>query len=395
MHSFQTFINSSINTPLIQAQLKVGEPGDKYEREADALANRVMSMPQTENSIQRACVSCSENELQMKPMSEHVLQMQAVEEEEELLQPKLRMQPMEEEEEMLQPKSMGSPSGELNEIALTMQSTGNGSSLPDSTNRFMSNAFGSDFRGVKIHTGSKAIQMNNQLGARAFTHGNNIYFNKGQYTPKSSEGKKLLAHELTHVVQQGAGGSRDSISKHEAPNIQAARLPCTSKKKIDVFTVNLPGSSRSIYSDISTTNDILCQCGIEIVLKGGESWDTNLMDKEAPKGVLNEFKSTGKPTQEEKELLSYRPGGDMLHLYYVPALSDGNEAEAFNSSGFPSVNNGLVVSNKARIFAFAHELGHVLLDDGSHHSNTDNLMASGDVNSGKGELTESQCAKMP
>ena len=241
MHSYQTFISSSINTPLIQAQLKVGEPGDKYEREADAMANRVMSMPQTENSIQRACASCSENELQMKPMSEHVLQMQVVEEEEELLQPKLRMQPMEEEEEMLQPKSMGSTSGDLNEIASIMQSTGKGSSLPDNMNQFMGNAFGSDFSDVNIHTGSDAVQMNTQLGARAFTHGNSIYFNKGQYAPDSSEGKKLLAHELTHVVQQSKAKKTKQIQR----SVDSKQVSCGSYKA-DHPTIKVIGTTTPV-----------------------------------------------------------------------------------------------------------------------------------------------------
>ena len=66
----------------------------------------------------------------------------------------------------------------------------------------MSNAFGSDFSNVRMHTNSKAQQMNQGMNARAFTHGSDIYFNRGQYQPGSSAGKKLLGHELTHVVQQ-------------------------------------------------------------------------------------------------------------------------------------------------------------------------------------------------
>lgn len=90
MHSYQTVTSNSTNTRLIQAQLKVGEPGDKYEREADAMANRIMSVPQNENSLQRACASCGEDELQMNPMPEVVLQMQPIEEEEEVQQSKTK-----------------------------------------------------------------------------------------------------------------------------------------------------------------------------------------------------------------------------------------------------------------------------------------------------------------
>lgn len=62
--------------------------------------------------------------------------------------------------------------------------------------------FGTDFSGVRIHTSGDAVSMNKELHAQAFAHGSNIYFNEGKYNPGSNEGKQLLAHELTHVVQQ-------------------------------------------------------------------------------------------------------------------------------------------------------------------------------------------------
>jgi hypothetical protein len=68
----------------------------------------------------------------------------------------------------------------------------------------MENAFSVDFSAIRIHTDSNAIAMCREMGAQAFTNGVNIYFNKGKYNPNSAEGKKLLAHELTHTVQQGA-----------------------------------------------------------------------------------------------------------------------------------------------------------------------------------------------
>ncbi len=66
----------------------------------------------------------------------------------------------------------------------------------------MSSKFGFEFSNVRIHTDETAIQLNKGLNARAFAHGSDIYFNKGEYSPNSFDGKKLLAHELTHVVQQ-------------------------------------------------------------------------------------------------------------------------------------------------------------------------------------------------
>jgi hypothetical protein len=77
-----------------------------------------------------------------------------------------------------------------------------GNPLPDDTREFMETRFGNDFSSIRVHHDSEAVQLNRDLRAKAFTHGTNIYFNAGQYNPKSSGGKKLLAHELTHTIQQ-------------------------------------------------------------------------------------------------------------------------------------------------------------------------------------------------
>ncbi len=79
---------------------------------------------------------------------------------------------------------------------------GKGAPLPASTRRFMENAFGSDFSRVRLHTGTKAAEIGRVIQARAFTHDRDIYFNCGEFNPRREEGKRLLAHELTHVMQQ-------------------------------------------------------------------------------------------------------------------------------------------------------------------------------------------------
>jgi hypothetical protein len=79
---------------------------------------------------------------------------------------------------------------------------GGGQPLPPETQNFMESRFENDFSGVRVHTDTEAVQMNRDLRARAFTHGEDIYFNAGQYNPQSQTGKRLLAHELTHTIQQ-------------------------------------------------------------------------------------------------------------------------------------------------------------------------------------------------
>jgi hypothetical protein len=85
--------------------------------------------------------------------------------------------------------------------------TGSGRQMDGGTRQFMENRFSADFSGVKVHTDSHAVQMSSGINAQAFTHGQNIYFNSGKYSPDTGAGKHLLAHELTHTIQQGAAKS--------------------------------------------------------------------------------------------------------------------------------------------------------------------------------------------
>ncbi|MCB0397539.1 MAG: DUF4157 domain-containing protein [Flavobacteriales bacterium] len=219
-----------------QPRLKVGAPGDKYEREADAMADRVVSRspapsPVTNggNGIQRQPMEEEEEMMQMQPMEEEEEMMQMKpEEEEETVQMKcakceaeegmMQRQPMEDEEEMMQPKMAegsttqpaiqrsenGQHHASSNISNRIAASRGNGQSMPSSVQNEMSAGLGADFSNVNIHTDSTAVQLSSELGAHAFTVGNDVYFNQGKYDPASSGGKHLLAHELTHTIQQGS-----------------------------------------------------------------------------------------------------------------------------------------------------------------------------------------------
>jgi hypothetical protein len=100
-------------------------------------------------------------------------------------------------------------------------SKGSGSSLPQGTRSFMENAFSADFSKVRIHTDGQTSEMSKGINAKAFTYGNDIYFGEGEYKPDSQNGAHLLAHELTHTMQQGieAGSSvqRDLFAPPREP----------------------------------------------------------------------------------------------------------------------------------------------------------------------------------
>ena len=85
------------------------------------------------------------------------------------------------------------------------QARGGGHTLDSTVQTQMSNAMGHDFGGVKVHTSPEADSLNQQLNAKAFTTGQDIFFKQGEYNPNSGSGQELIAHELTHVVQQSSG----------------------------------------------------------------------------------------------------------------------------------------------------------------------------------------------
>jgi Domain of unknown function (DUF4157) len=86
------------------------------------------------------------------------------------------------------------------------QARGGGHGMDHSTRGRMESAFGADFSGVRIHTDTRADGLNQSLSARAFTTGQDVFFRQGEYSPGTSSGRELLAHELTHVVQQNGDG---------------------------------------------------------------------------------------------------------------------------------------------------------------------------------------------
>lgn len=214
--------------PFFQAKLTVGGANDSYEKEADAVADNVVnrSQPaqgvvQTKNisRIQRLATSEADEkastdeermrrdkEIQTKPEIQRLNGGPQEEQEKEKLQTK---RAEEEKEEMgglsvAQTKTDGAAAGVASPqlSARVESSAGKGESLPTSVSRNMSASIGHDFSDVSIHTDGQAAAMNRELGAQAFTHGKDIYFNNGKFNPETTEGKKLLAHELTHVVQQ-------------------------------------------------------------------------------------------------------------------------------------------------------------------------------------------------
>ena len=207
----------------VQTKLRIGAANDKYEQEADRVADQVIH---TRGTSFGARVPQDEEEvIQTKSMASSVIQRAVLEEEEE---PAGTAAPVEGEEEVaLQLKGMPGRGPGIGKAAgeRVRSLHGGGRPLPVSTRYFFETRLDHDFSGVRIHTGANAAEAAQSLHARAFTVGNDVVFNHGEYSPHSDSGKHLLAHELIHTVQQSAIG--ESLQKQDgaAAHAQEAVTP--------------------------------------------------------------------------------------------------------------------------------------------------------------------------
>jgi len=184
----QTLGNQSMQRLLragaVQAKLSVSAPGDPFEQEADDAAERVMRMetpdvggdrsaPSVAPIIQRRVSEGAGRLTEALPLVHEVL------------------------------RSPGQP-------------------LDPSTRDFMESRFGCDFRNVRVHSNARAAESARAVNARAYAIGSNIAFDRGGYSPHSVAGRRLLAHELTHVIQQSGSGPAPGIEhEHDADRAAA------------------------------------------------------------------------------------------------------------------------------------------------------------------------------
>ena len=149
---------------------------------------------------------------------------------------------------------------------------GKGNALPKKTLAEMSSSFGNDFTDVRIHTDSDSARLNKQLHAKAFTHGNDIYFNEGKYHPNSKSGKNLLAHELTHVVQQQAAPKamqREPDDKHDLTATSLSGDPVLEKTFDNEAIIGKFSNSKGEH--VKRIQVALIQLGIDVGESGADA----------------------------------------------------------------------------------------------------------------------------
>ncbi len=298
----------------VQSKLEINPSDDVYEKEADAMADKVM---QHEHSTPPAnpedANNNGDNRIKATSLNNKISRLQRKRAFESPTPLELNTANLSPSDEMpLQRKAQdGSTSGEADSIDSAIQSSrGGGTSLPNDTREKMESGFGTDFSNVKVHSDKDAAQMSDQIGAKAFTHGNDIYFNKGEYNPGTSSGDHLLAHELTHTVQQGASPAKSVQRKpgddtaggetnpHEGKAGKVTRNGNT--YELEVAKVNVPK-----FKLKDTKKENLKIPTVERDNKQVEKWETQMLAENS--GKLNDM--------VEKLIAQTTPVGEKKDIY--------------------------------------------------------------------------------
>lgn len=236
----------ALQPPLVQAKLTISQPNDKYEQEADRIADLVMSKQEPRmqgKEYQKGEIE--ETQLQAKLIFSQITP---------LIQRQAEVENIEGEDEILQRKHTESqtcqagndPKGQLKSL------NGCGNPLPGSVRNFFERKFDHDFGDVRVHTNPDAAKSAQLLNAKAFAIGNNILFGAGRYSPRTFEGMHLLAHELTHIIQQGRSSlSRKLLIQRSPIAIYASGwrnlMPCVRDPDSKDFEATAKGCSTRYY----------------------------------------------------------------------------------------------------------------------------------------------------
>jgi hypothetical protein len=233
----------------VQPKLTIGQPNDRYEQEADRVADQVMRMPEPKGSLvqrQSTCPECMEQEsepIQSKPIADQVT-------------PLVQRQEEEEEEEPVQAKQFPNKSppasaGLQSQVQTLRRS---GQPLSKSVRSYFEPRFGADFSQVRIHTDVRTAKTAKSISAKAFTFGKDMFFGAGQYSPGTKNGNYLMAHELTHVLQQQARPFR--VQRLTDPVVECTRANAAA------CLVHLHGSETEA---LAVAKDRYCQYCVNMV----------------------------------------------------------------------------------------------------------------------------------
>ena len=260
----------------IQTKLAIGEPNDKYEQEADATASSIVQQINSSTTSQSQPVQrqeLEEDELQMKPLVQRS-------------------------------ENLGGGEASTDFESTINSARGGGQPFDPGLQRSMGQAMGADFSGVKVHTDTQADQLNQSIQAKAFTTGQDVFFRQGEYNPGSRGGQELIAHEMTHVVQQkGAAQAPSSNSEyrhgedHREGAVARSRIVGIAPENLIMMTRIIPRDTLKenniVHGEIETDDytDEELEDLYSRLDKKRESLDGSSVDNEALQGAITEITS--------------------------------------------------------------------------------------------------------
>lgn len=189
-----------VTTPVGTQFARVSQPGDPAEKEAKETARNVVAMAEPKPQP----VAKTDEEMKKKPVAQREIATMAA------------------------------------ATAPAAVAAVGGSPLPSAVRSFMEPRFGADFGRVRIHTGAAAAQQSAALNANAFTVGEHIYFGRDKFQPQSAGGQELIAHELTHTIQQGAAIQRDVVQRSAAVHVAERVTPHVQRGFLDFLGIPSP-----------------------------------------------------------------------------------------------------------------------------------------------------------
>ncbi|WP_017324845.1 DUF4157 domain-containing protein [Synechococcus sp. PCC 7336] len=247
--------SKAVSPQPLQMKLAIGLPGNPYEQAADRTARQVVRLHAPEplsirigEPVQRAERPEDNDELRRKPEISLIQRVDLPEDDDEL-----RRKPL------IQRKiGLGSMAATPDLERSIHRERGRGELLSDTIRQPMEQAFGADFSGVRIHADGRSDQLNQSMQARAFTTGQDVFFRQGDYQPENRGGQELIAHELTHVVQQNRnlGEKRNSNNISKSTYARATDFHYSGQhlqRKIELDFSKIPKESLSTVKEIVRT----------------------------------------------------------------------------------------------------------------------------------------------
>ncbi|MVT08328.1 eCIS core domain-containing protein [Chitinophaga tropicalis] len=288
----------------VQRKLTIGKPDDHYEKQADHVADKVVQRmsqsPVVQAKAAPAVSAVAPGHVPSAAVQPAALQMKEKElkKEEEVAgeEKKVQRKPIfdsladpPDDQIRRKPNEGDAPKESTSNIEKRLQSTkGSGAPLPADTKTAMESNIGADFSKVRVHTGNEAASLSNDLQAQAFTHGNDIYFNEGKYDTASSTGRHLLAHELTHTVQQGAAVQKKEIIQR-VPD--AGAPPTAASGEV----VNISSGAFNPSENLKEVIRASKRKGVDVNISGGNLAGTGVIKVREKEGVLESIKNAYLP----------------------------------------------------------------------------------------------------